>query len=56
MGNKRVSTYVPDGKLEQFGVGEAGWYVADENRRLVDGPYSTRTECEKAIAEAEAQQ
>ncbi len=53
MGAKLDSTYIPDDMRKDFGVADAGWYVMDEKRRLIDGPYSTRKECENAIRENE---
>lgn len=53
MGTKLDSTYVPEDMVKTFRVTEPGWYVMDDKRRLVDGPFSTRKECDAAIRDVE---
>lgn len=43
--------YVPADDVDLYGVADEGWYVLDEDFRIVCGPFDTRSDCMKAIAD-----
>ena len=52
MNAKLEPVYVPADDVDIFSVDEEGWYVMDEDRQVVDGPFASRSDCLKAIEEA----
>ena len=41
--------HVVDADVGDYGVSEAGWYAVDDEEKVVLGPFSILTECERAI-------
>jgi hypothetical protein len=42
MRNEHLPAKVTIEDMNKFGVSKPGWYVLDNNQRVVDGPYSSR--------------
>jgi len=52
MNAKLEPVYVPADDVDIFAVDEEGWYLVDEDGRVTDGPFASRNDCLKAIAQA----
>ena len=41
--------HIADADVGDYNVTEAGWYAVDDGEKVVLGPFSSLTECERAI-------
>lgn len=54
MGTQLEPVYVPQDDIDIYVVDEEGWYVIDEDFRVIDGPFASRADCLRAIAQKAA--
>ncbi len=51
MNGKLEPVFVPAEDTDNYGVGEEGWYAMDDDLQVFDGPFASRAECMKALAD-----
>ncbi len=56
MSGKLEPVYVPAEDIDIFAVADEGWYVIDDDRVIIDGPFASEKDCLKLIAETQKPQ
>lgn len=56
MSGKLEPVYVPADDVDIFAVSDEGWYVIDDDRVIIDGPFENEKACLKVIAEMQKPQ
>jgi len=51
-GGQLDAIYIPHEESDLRGVEESGWYIVNDDHRMVGGPFSSREDCVAAIGSA----